>query len=100
MLWKGSWFIQEKSCNILTLIIRYLNYKSLHSDSVVRITQRLNIDLMYLTLANIVCHISARLKAYDAAIPNGDTSDSKKKLTTSEEVLRGLVDWLCAQVRK
>ncbi|KAK1390850.1 V-type proton ATPase subunit H [Heracleum sosnowskyi] len=64
LLWKGSWFIQEKSCNILTLII------------------------------------SARLKAQDAALMNGEASDSKKKLNTAEEVLRGLVDWLCAQLKQ
>lgn len=64
LLWKGSWFIQEKSCNILTLII------------------------------------SARLKAPDAALMNGEASDSKKKLSTVEEVLRGLVDWLCAQLKQ
>ncbi|KAL8122207.1 hypothetical protein AgCh_018814 [Apium graveolens] len=64
LLWKGSWFIQEKSCNILTLII------------------------------------SARLKAQDAAIMNGEASDSKKKLNTVEEVLRGLVDWICAELKQ
>uniref|UniRef100_A0A164STY2 V-type proton ATPase subunit H n=1 Tax=Daucus carota subsp. sativus TaxID=79200 RepID=A0A164STY2_DAUCS len=63
LLWKGSWYIQEKSCNILTLII------------------------------------SARLKAQDAALMNGEPSDSKKKLTTVEEVLRGQLDWVCAQNR-
>ena len=47
LLWKGSWYIQEKSCNILTLIIRYLSYKSLHS--VIRTIQRQNIDSMYHT---------------------------------------------------
>lgn len=48
----------------------------------------------------MICHISARLKAQDAALMNGEASDSKKKLNTVEEVLRGLVDWLCAQVRR
>ncbi|KAL1807873.1 hypothetical protein DCAR_0727257 [Daucus carota subsp. sativus] len=64
LLWKGSWYIQEKSCNILTLII------------------------------------SARLKAQDAALMNGEPSDSKKKLTTVEEVLRGQLDWVCAQLKQ
>lgn len=47
----------------------------------------------------MIFHISARLKAQDAALMNGEPSDSKKKLTTVEEVLRGQLDWVCAQVR-
>ncbi|KAL2941443.1 V-type proton ATPase subunit H [Bienertia sinuspersici] len=30
---------------------------------------------------------------------NGEASDSKSKLTTIDDVLKGLVDWLCAQLR-
>lgn len=55
---------------------------------------------MHLTSENTICHVSARLKAQDAALMNGEASDSKKKLNTVEEVLRGLVDWICAQVRR
>ncbi|CAN4113273.1 unnamed protein product [Withania somnifera] len=60
LLWKGNWFIQEKSCKILSLIV------------------------------------SARSKV-DA---NGDASSSKKKHTTIDDVLAGLVEWLCAQLKK
>lgn len=63
LLWKGNWFIQEKSCKILALIV------------------------------------SARPKnQYDGAM-NGEASDSKSKFTTIDDVLKGLVDWLCSQLR-
>lgn len=26
LLWKGNWFIQEKSCKILALIVRYFKF--------------------------------------------------------------------------
>ncbi|XP_009792608.1 V-type proton ATPase subunit H-like [Nicotiana tabacum] len=64
LLWKGNWFIQEKSCKILSLIV------------------------------------SARPKVQNGVDANGDASGSKKKLTTIEDVLTGLVDWLCAQLKK
>ncbi|XP_030548499.1 V-type proton ATPase subunit H-like [Rhodamnia argentea] len=55
LLWKGNWFIQEKCCRILTLIV------------------------------------SARPKKSDS---------SKRGFTTIDDVLKGLVEWLCAQLRK
>lgn len=60
LLWKGSWFIQEKSAKILTLVV------------------------------------SGRPKQ------NGSTSngESKKKITSSDDVLKGLVEWLCIQLKK
>lgn len=64
LLWKGNWFIQEKSCRILALIV------------------------------------SARPKNQPSATENGEASDSKSKFTTIDDVLKGLVDWLCAQLRK
>ncbi|KAL2941448.1 V-type proton ATPase subunit H [Bienertia sinuspersici] len=63
LLWKGNWFIQEKSCKILALMI------------------------------------SARPKSQHSGAINGEASDSKSKLTTIDDVLKGLVDWLCAQLR-
>nr|CAB3454584.1 unnamed protein product [Digitaria exilis] len=63
LLWKGNWFVQEKSCKILTDII------------------------------------SARPKLQNGMLPNGDSSNSKSKLTSTHDVLRGLVDWLCSQLR-
>jgi V-type H+-transporting ATPase subunit H len=64
LLWKGNWFIQEKSCKILSTIV------------------------------------SVRPKVQNGMIPNGgESSDSKSKLTTIHDVLRGLVDWLCSQLR-
>ncbi|PWZ14511.1 putative V-type proton ATPase subunit H [Zea mays] len=63
LLWKGNWFVQEKSCKILTVII------------------------------------SARPKLQNGTLPNGDASNSKSKLTSTHDVLRGLVDWLCSQLR-
>lgn len=55
LLWKGNWFIQEKCCRILTLIV------------------------------------SARPKTSDS---------SKRGFTTIDDVLKGLVEWLCVQLRK
>ncbi|KAA8538814.1 hypothetical protein F0562_025506 [Nyssa sinensis] len=63
LLWKGNWFIQEKSCKILSLIV------------------------------------SARPKFQDFTA-NGEASNSKKKFTTIDDVLKGLVEWLCAQLKK
>uniref|UniRef100_A0A5B7BIP8 V-type proton ATPase subunit H n=1 Tax=Davidia involucrata TaxID=16924 RepID=A0A5B7BIP8_DAVIN len=64
LLWKGNWFIQEKSCKILSLIV------------------------------------SARPKVQDAVTANGEASNSKNKFTTIDDVLKGLVEWLCAQLKK
>lgn len=64
LLWRGNWFIQEKSCKILALIV------------------------------------SARPKLREDISANGETSSSKKKVTTIDDVLKGLVDWLCAQLKK
>jgi V-type H+-transporting ATPase subunit H len=63
LLWKGNWFIQEKSCKILSTIV------------------------------------SVRPKVQNGGILNAESSDSKSKLTTINDVLRGLVDWLCSQLR-
>ncbi|XVF30531.1 hypothetical protein REPUB_Repub16aG0066100 [Reevesia pubescens] len=64
LLWKGNWFIQEKSCKILALIV------------------------------------SARPKTQDGIIANGEASNSKKKFTTIDDVLKELVEWLCTQLKK
>ncbi|KDP39537.1 hypothetical protein JCGZ_02557 [Jatropha curcas] len=64
LLWKGNWYVQEKSCKILALIV------------------------------------SARPKTQDGFIANGEASNSKRKITTINDVLKGLVEWLCAQLKK
>lgn len=64
LLWKGNWFVQEKSCKILALIV------------------------------------SARPKTQDGVLSNGESSNAKKKFVTIDDVLRGLVEWLCAQLKK
>jgi len=65
LLSKGNWFIQEKSCKILTLII------------------------------------SAKKKSREyTIISNGEASGSKQTHTTMDDVLRGLVEWLCNQLRR
>ncbi|KAL8227044.1 hypothetical protein R6Q57_016876 [Mikania cordata] len=61
LLWKGSWFIQEKSSRILTLVVSARSNKN------------------GLT-----------------AIGEG----TKKKTTSSDDVLKGLVEWLCIQLKK
>jgi len=43
--------------------------------------------------------ISARPKLQNGMLPNGDSSNSKSKLTSTHDVLRGLVDWICSQLR-
>lgn len=65
LLSKGNWFIQEKSCKILTLIIS-----------------------------------SKKKSMKDTIIYNGEASGSKQTFTTIDDVLRGLVDWLCNQLRR
>ncbi|WOL14317.1 putative V-type proton ATPase subunit H [Canna indica] len=63
-LWlrEGTWFIQEKSCKILTMIV------------------------------------SARPKVQDA-LTNGEPSNSKSNISTIDDVLKGLLDWLCFQLK-
>ncbi|XP_059628597.1 V-type proton ATPase subunit H-like [Cornus florida] len=63
LLWRGNWFIQEKSCKILSLIVSY------------------------------------RPKVQDGVTANGETSNSKKTSTTIDDVMKGLVEWLCAQLK-
>ncbi|XP_052176189.1 V-type proton ATPase subunit H [Diospyros lotus] len=64
LLWKGNWFIQEKSCKILSLIV------------------------------------SARPRNQEFVTANGETSSKKQlQLTTIDDVLKGLVEWLCAQLK-
>ncbi|KAL7228092.1 hypothetical protein ACSBR2_006923 [Camellia fascicularis] len=63
LLWKGNWFIQEKSYKILLMIV------------------------------------SARPKNQEVTA-NGEASNSKKQLSTIDDVLKGLVEWLCAQLKK
>ena len=41
---------------------------------------------------------SARPKIQDGIIANGEASNSKKKFTSIDDILQGLVEWLCAQV--
>ncbi|GJN11439.1 hypothetical protein PR202_ga29633 [Eleusine coracana subsp. coracana] len=48
----------------------------------------------------ILTHVvSARPKLQNGMLPNGEASNSKSKLTSTHDVLRGLVDWLCSQLR-
>ena len=63
LLWRGNWFIQEKSCKILALIV------------------------------------STRPKNQNGGVVNSE-SNSKKAFTTIEDVLGGLVKWLCEQLKK
>ncbi|CAH1443262.1 unnamed protein product [Lactuca virosa] len=63
LLWKGSWFIQEKSSKVLTSIV------------------------------------SARPKQ-NGLNANGKATYSKKKITASDDVLKGLVEWLCIRLKK
>ncbi|XP_008800912.2 probable V-type proton ATPase subunit H [Phoenix dactylifera] len=63
LLWKGNWFIQEKSCKILSLIV------------------------------------SVRPKIQDGIVLNGNTSHSKSTRTGINDVLKGLVEWLCSQLK-
>ncbi|KAK9735845.1 hypothetical protein RND81_04G232400 [Saponaria officinalis] len=62
LLQKGNWFIQEKSCKILALII------------------------------------SARPKNQYGGAANGEAS--KSQVTPIGDVLKGLIEWLCAQLKK
>ncbi|TKY55785.1 V-type proton ATPase subunit H [Spatholobus suberectus] len=64
LLWKGNWFIQEKSCKILAVIV------------------------------------SVRPKNQNGIVSNGEASYGKKPFTTIDDVLIGLVKWLCEQLKK
>lgn len=64
LLRKGNWFIQEKSCKILALIV------------------------------------SVRPKNQNGITSNGEASIEKKPFTTIDDVLIGLVKWLCEQLKK
>ncbi|QCD81713.1 V-type H+-transporting ATPase subunit [Vigna unguiculata] len=64
LLWKGNWYIQEKSCKILALIV------------------------------------SVRPKNQNGVVSNGEASNGKKPFTTIDDVLIGLVKWLCEQLKK
>ncbi|KAK8948542.1 putative V-type proton ATPase subunit H [Platanthera zijinensis] len=63
-LWKGNWFIQEKTCKILSLIVS-------------------------------VCP-----KAQAGIFANGKTTNSKSIFTSTNDVLKGLVEWLCSQLKR
>ncbi|XP_058754787.1 V-type proton ATPase subunit H-like [Vicia villosa] len=64
LLRKGNWFVQEKSCKILALIV------------------------------------SVRPKNQNGNASNGGTSNEKKSITSIDDVLIGLVKWLCEQLKK
>ncbi|XP_045832099.1 V-type proton ATPase subunit H [Trifolium pratense] len=64
LLRKGNWFVQEKSCKILALIV------------------------------------SVRPKNQSGVASNGETSNEKKPFTSIDDVLIGLVKWLCEQLKK
>ncbi|KAI4339303.1 hypothetical protein MLD38_024263 [Melastoma candidum] len=64
LLWKGNWFIEEKCCKILSLIV------------------------------------SARPKNQNGVVANIDDPYLKRESITTDDVLKGLVDWLCAQLKK
>lgn len=63
LLLNGNWFIQEKSCRILSFIV------------------------------------STRPKKGEAIVENGGGSYSKSTYTDIDDVLKGLVDWLCSQLK-
>ncbi|XP_072965428.1 probable V-type proton ATPase subunit H isoform X1 [Typha angustifolia] len=63
LLWKGNWFIQEKSCKILSLIV------------------------------------SVRPNVQNGMTLNGESSYSKSKSTSIDDVLKSLVEWLCSQLK-
>ncbi|XP_073017849.1 V-type proton ATPase subunit H-like [Primulina eburnea] len=62
LLWKGNWFIQEKSSKILSFML------------------------------------SGRPKGQDHVIADS-AAKSKDEFTSINDVLKGLVDWLCAQLK-
>ncbi|KAJ4974189.1 hypothetical protein NE237_007363 [Protea cynaroides] len=44
--------------------------------------------------------VSARPSSQNGVYENGGASNSKSKLNSIDDVLKGLVDWLCAQLKK
>lgn len=47
---------------------------------------------------NCVLNSSGRPEKIGEGHYNGEASNSKKQLTATDDVLKGLVEWLCAQV--
>lgn len=84
LLRKESWFIEEKSCKILSLIVRWESSYFLHCPLC-----NCGHCIMYL-----ISSFSGRPKAHG----NTSASDSKKEITAADDVLKGLVEWLCTQV--
>lgn len=93
LLWKGNWFIQEKSCKILAWIIRYSILLI-----IVLLKMYVTYSIIYLVGLALLSTCSARPKAGNGVNANGEASGSKKQITTIDDVLKGLVEWLCAQV--
>ncbi|XP_020593771.1 probable V-type proton ATPase subunit H [Phalaenopsis equestris] len=62
-LWSGNWFIQEKSCRTLSLIM------------------------------------SVRPKFHVGILSNGEATNMKSTFTSADDVLKGLVEWLCSQLK-
>ncbi|KAI0496252.1 hypothetical protein KFK09_022566 [Dendrobium nobile] len=62
-LWKGNWFIQEKSCKTLSLIM------------------------------------SVRPKYKVGIHSNGKAANEKSIFTSADDALKGLVEWLCSQLK-
>ncbi|CAI0569324.1 unnamed protein product [Linum tenue] len=60
----SNWFIQEKSCKILALVV------------------------------------SGKPKNHESILANGGASNSNGKLTAIDNMLKGLVEWLCLQLKK
>ncbi|XP_009415033.2 probable V-type proton ATPase subunit H [Musa acuminata AAA Group] len=43
--------------------------------------------------------VSAHPKVQDGLVPNGESSHSKSKISKTDMVLNGLLDWLCSQLK-
>ncbi|CAL9149709.1 unnamed protein product [Musa hybrid cultivar] len=43
--------------------------------------------------------VSAHPKVQDGLVPNGESSQSKSKISKTDIVLNGLLDWLCSQLK-
>ena len=58
----------------------------------------MSLTYIIIYLAGLVLLVTYSYRPKAGVIANGEASDSKKHITTIDDVLNGLVEWLCAQV--
>ena len=58
----------------------------------------MSLTFIIFDLAGLVLLVTYSYRPKAGVIANGEASGSKKHITTIDDLLSGLVEWLCAQV--